>query len=136
VTLGIVTFEKSQMDALRCVRRWHRTDMPRCLLYGRYRVNLLFLRSIEIAARWRLFTLEVVLSNGCFENDDPRGISGRHVERIRDILPALGQAIRIDYMNSYPGWRLHPLKGELRGFWSVSVSGNWRDLSFRQRDGV
>jgi proteic killer suppression protein len=25
-----------------------------------------------------------------------------------------------------PGMRLHPLKGELAGFWSVSVSGNWR----------
>jgi proteic killer suppression protein len=64
-----------------------------------------------------------------FENDDPRGISGRHVERIRDILLALDQAVRIDYMNSYPGWRLHALKGELRGFWSVSVSGNWRVIS-------
>jgi proteic killer suppression protein len=61
-----------------------------------------------------------------FENDDRRGISGRHVERVRDILLALDQAVRIDYMDAYPGWRLHPLKGELRGFWSVSVSGNWR----------
>jgi proteic killer suppression protein len=25
-----------------------------------------------------------------------------------------------------PGWRLHPLKGELSGFWSLSVTGNWR----------
>jgi proteic killer suppression protein len=25
-----------------------------------------------------------------------------------------------------PGLDLHPLKGELTGFWSVSVSGNWR----------
>lgn len=25
-----------------------------------------------------------------------------------------------------PGMCLHPLKGELTGFWSVSVSGNWR----------
>lgn len=25
-----------------------------------------------------------------------------------------------------PGFRLHPLKGDLAGFWSVSVSGNWR----------
>ena len=29
-----------------------------------------------------------------------------------------------------PGWKLHPLKGDLRGHWSVSVSGNWR-LTFR-----
>ncbi len=25
-----------------------------------------------------------------------------------------------------PGWRLHPLKGELDGYWSLEVSGNWR----------
>jgi proteic killer suppression protein len=25
-----------------------------------------------------------------------------------------------------PGYRLHPLKGQLAGFWSVDVSGNWR----------
>ncbi len=61
-----------------------------------------------------------------FENDDRRGISGRHVERVQDILVALDQAVRIDDMNAYPGWRLHSLKGGLRGFWSVSVSGNWR----------
>jgi len=29
-----------------------------------------------------------------------------------------------------PGWQLHPLKGERLGFWSISVSGNWR-LVFR-----
>jgi proteic killer suppression protein len=61
-----------------------------------------------------------------FENDDRRRISDRHVERVRDILVALDQATRIEDMSLYPGWRLHPLKGDLRGFWSVSVSGNWR----------
>ena len=33
-----------------------------------------------------------------------------------------------------PGYRLHPLKGDLAGYWSVSVSGNWR-IIFRF-DGV
>ncbi len=33
-----------------------------------------------------------------------------------------------------PGFRLHPLKGDLRGFWSVAVSGNWR-LVFRFEGG-
>ncbi len=28
------------------------------------------------------------------------------------------------------GWRLHSLKGDLAGYWSVRVSGNWR-LTFR-----
>jgi proteic killer suppression protein len=70
-----------------------------------------------------------------FENDDTRGISGRHIYRVRDILLALDQAIRIDDMSAYPGWRLHPLKGELRGYWSVSVSGNWRVI-FRFDNGM
>ena len=25
-----------------------------------------------------------------------------------------------------PGFRLHPLKGELKGFWAISDTGNWR----------
>ena len=25
-----------------------------------------------------------------------------------------------------PGFRLHPLRGEYQGHWSVAVSGNWR----------
>ncbi len=25
-----------------------------------------------------------------------------------------------------PGFRLHPLKGELKGFWGVTVRANWR----------
>ena len=25
-----------------------------------------------------------------------------------------------------PGWRLHPLKGELAGYWAVWVDENWR----------
>jgi len=37
-------------------------------------------------------------------------------------------------MNLFPGWRLHPLTGDLKGFWSVSVSGNWRPI-FRFENG-
>ena len=33
-----------------------------------------------------------------------------------------------------PGYRLHPLRGEKRGWWSVTISGNWR-IVFRFRDG-
>jgi proteic killer suppression protein len=33
-----------------------------------------------------------------------------------------------------PGFRLHPLKGSLAGFWAVSVSGNWR-VTFRFDNG-
>ncbi len=33
-----------------------------------------------------------------------------------------------------PGFRLHPLKGKLRGHYAVTVSGNWR-VTFRFEDG-
>ena len=33
-----------------------------------------------------------------------------------------------------PGWKLHSLKGELAGHWSIRVNGNWR-LTFRFEDG-
>ena len=32
-----------------------------------------------------------------------------------------------------PGYRLHPLKGDLKGYWSISISGNWR-ITFRIED--
>lgn len=33
-----------------------------------------------------------------------------------------------------PGFGLHPLKGKLRGRWSIAVNGNWR-LTFEFQDG-
>ena len=33
-----------------------------------------------------------------------------------------------------PGYRLHPLKGRLKGYYAVSVSGSWR-VTFRFVDG-
>lgn len=33
-----------------------------------------------------------------------------------------------------PTFRLHPLKGELKGFYSVTVRANWR-IVFRFEDG-
>jgi len=48
------------------------------------------------------------------------------VEKISDILLAIDEATRLQEVGLFPGWRLHPLKGELKGFWSVTVSGNWR----------
>jgi len=32
-----------------------------------------------------------------------------------------------------PGFRLHPLKGEMKGSWSVTVRANWR-VTFRFAD--
>jgi len=48
-------------------------------------------------------------------------------------MARLDRAIRPDDM-SLPGFRLHPLKGNLAGFWSVTVSANLR-IIFRFEGG-
>jgi toxin HigB-1 len=48
-------------------------------------------------------------------------------------LAALDTAYVIDDLN-IPGYRLHPLKGNRAGIWSITVSGNWR-LTFEFADG-
>jgi len=52
---------------------------------------------------------------------------------IDDILARLNVAEDVNAM-SLSGWNLHPLKGELKGFWSVKVTGNWR-IIFRFEGG-
>jgi proteic killer suppression protein len=49
------------------------------------------------------------------------------------ILAALDSSFEIGDMD-IPGFRLHGLKGRLKGRWSVSVSGNWR-ITFEFREG-
>jgi len=59
------------------------------------------------------------------ERDDPSGIRPDLREVVEDILGRLDQATTPQALN-LPGYRLHPLKGDLRGFWSVRVRANWR----------
>ncbi len=54
-------------------------------------------------------------------------------DRIALALADLDDARKPSDLN-LPGYRLHPLKGDLKGFWSISVSGNWR-IIFRFADG-
>ena len=56
-----------------------------------------------------------------------------HVQRLRDILAALDGSCGPEGMN-LPGFRLHELKGRLKGHYAVSVSANWR-VTFRFEDG-
>ena len=60
-----------------------------------------------------------------YDDDDPRGVIREHVEKLRDILARLDAASNVADMD-LPGFRLHPLKGELKGFWAVTVRANWR----------
>jgi len=56
-----------------------------------------------------------------------------HVAKLRDILSRLDAADTVRDMD-LPGFRLHPLKGELKGFWAVTVRANWR-VVFRFAEG-
>jgi proteic killer suppression protein len=61
-----------------------------------------------------------------YVNDDARRLPAELVPRLRRVLAALDTAADVTDLRLFPGWRVHELKGELRGFWSISVSGNWR----------
>ena len=69
-----------------------------------------------------------------FETGSKLGVQAQHVDRLRLVLARLNAATAPRDMD-LPGLNLHPLKGERKGTWSVSVSGNWRarfDLSARK----
>jgi toxin HigB-1 len=69
-----------------------------------------------------------------YRSGDARGLPAALAEKISDILLAIDEAANPQEVGLFPGWRLHPLKGELKGFWSVTVSGNWR-IIFRFEQG-
>jgi toxin HigB-1 len=60
-----------------------------------------------------------------YEKGDRRRVSAGLADKIERILARLDQAAKPGDMD-LPGYRLHSLKGDLAGFWSVTVSGNWR----------
>ncbi len=60
-----------------------------------------------------------------FETGERRGVSPELVDRLRRQLDVLNRARSTADMN-LPGYRLHRLKGDRAGTWSVTVSGNWR----------
>ena len=60
-----------------------------------------------------------------FTTGDVRGVSTEHVRKLRQILAYLNVSQEPQEMN-LPGFKLHPLKGERKGQWAVSVSGNLR----------
>jgi toxin HigB-1 len=62
-----------------------------------------------------------------YEDDDPRGVMIEHTQKLRDIIARLDAAGTVADMNL--------LKGELKGFWSVTVRANWRVIfRFADRD--
>ena len=68
-----------------------------------------------------------------FETGSVSGIQPGHKQRLRIRLTAMDTAACIEDMD-LPNFRLHPLKGDRRGFWAINVSRNWR-VVFKFQDG-
>jgi proteic killer suppression protein len=68
-----------------------------------------------------------------YENDDRSAVNAEHADKIARILARLKRSSKPADMD-LPGFRLHPLKGALAGFWAVTIRANWR-IVFRFEDG-
>jgi proteic killer suppression protein len=66
-------------------------------------------------------------------NGDPTRTAPEVRQRIENVLAVLEAASQPADLN-LPGYRLHALKGDMKGYWSVSISGNWR-ITFRMENG-
>jgi proteic killer suppression protein len=60
-----------------------------------------------------------------YEDGDGRGIRPDLVDTVERILSVLDDATTPQALN-IPRYHLHPLKGDLKGFWSLTVRANWR----------
>ncbi len=68
-----------------------------------------------------------------YERGDRRRLPADYVEKLENILSVLDNALVIDAVD-LPGFWLHALRGELHGYWAVTVRGNWRVI-FRFENG-
>jgi proteic killer suppression protein len=57
-------------------------------------------------------------------------VPAHSVKKIKAILAALEFADDLAQVATMPGWKLHPLRGDRKGEYSISVTGNWR-ITFR-----
>ncbi len=68
-----------------------------------------------------------------FTTGNTKGIQASQATKLR-LQPAMLDVAEMISDMDKPGWRLHELKGNRKGIWSVIVSGNWR-LTFRFENG-
>jgi len=61
-----------------------------------------------------------------FESGDARGVPAQLARKLINVLSFLNVATSPEEAAPLPGLRLHRLKGELDGLWSITISGNWR----------
>lgn len=71
-----------------------------------------------------------------WERNDPSRVPADSADKLRRMLAAIHRSTSPQKLAAaaLPGWRLHPLTGDLAGHWSLTVTGNWR-LIIRFDDG-
>lgn len=97
----------------------------------------------RLLAVYRYFTLYAVIKSFChkgveqfFKTTSKARIQPKRPQRLRKQLFALDNARRPEDMNA-PRWRLHALRGDLEGHWSIVVTGYWRlTFAFEGEDAV
>ncbi|MEQ8627082.1 type II toxin-antitoxin system RelE/ParE family toxin [Ekhidna sp.] len=66
------------------------------------------------------------------EKDDPSKLPAQHARKIKLMVEILNAVNSINAIK-IPGGHLHPLTGDKKGYWALSITGNYR-LTFRLED--
>ena len=69
-----------------------------------------------------------------YQNDDASGVQAKDVERLKLRLQVLDDAETTDEFKNYPGFKFHPLKGDRKNLYAITVRANWR-ITFEFTDG-
>lgn len=59
------------------------------------------------------------------EDGNAKGVPSAMADKLHKLLFALETSETLEQLGRFPGWKLHPLKGDRKGSWSLTVTGNW-----------
>ena len=51
-----------------------------------------------------------------YTEDNQKGVSASHLDKVGKLLLALETALTLEQVGRFPGWHLHPLKGDMKGY--------------------
>lgn len=61
-----------------------------------------------------------------FLTDNSKDLPADQIDRLKNVLFLMSETTTLDVFRNRPGSRLHQLKGDLQGLWSVTITGNYR----------
>jgi proteic killer suppression protein len=64
------------------------------------------------------------------EQGNPSGLTPQAVRKIQNVVTVLQEIDSLTELHDFPGWKIHPLTGDRKGTWSLTVTRNWR-ITFR-----